>query len=136
MLILITGITCTIQYGWCWTNHEYYVIKKIFSSKFHFKETKNKLYISYIRFIVIYFWETWSTSKEDEYKLLNFERKVVRIIYAPIYNTKTKQYKRKRNADIERIFIGPNIQKCLVTKRLEWGGHIWRDKYDEIIINR
>ncbi|KAL4098323.1 hypothetical protein QTP88_022957 [Uroleucon formosanum] len=39
-----------------------------------------------------------------------------------------RQYERRTNADIERIFNGPNIQKYLVSKRLEWAGYIWRDK--------
>lgn len=72
--------------------------------------------------------ETWSTTKGDETKLLTFERKVLRRICGPIYKTETGQYERRTNADIESIFNGPNIQKYLVSKRLEWAGHIWRGK--------
>lgn len=38
------------------------------------------------------------------------------------------QYERKTNADIEKLYNGPNIQKCLFAKILEWAGDIWRDK--------
>lgn len=76
----------------------------------------------------MYYCETWSTTKGDEEKLLIFERKVLRKIYGTIYNTVTGQYERRTNVDIEKLFNGPNIQKCIVSKRLEWAGHIWRDK--------
>ncbi|KAL4085250.1 hypothetical protein QTP88_027109 [Uroleucon formosanum] len=109
-------------------NRGYYAMSKMFSSKLLSKETKMKLYISYLRPIVMYGCETWSTTKGDETKLLTFERKVLRKVYGPIYNTETGQYEKRTNADIERIFNGPNIQKYLVSKRLEWAGHIWRDK--------
>jgi len=38
----------------------------------------------------------------------------------------TGQYERRTNTDI--IINGPNIQKYLVSKRLEWTGHIWQYK--------
>jgi len=76
----------------------------------------------------MYCCETWSTKKEDEKKLLTFERKGLRKIYGPIYNTEMGQYERRTNVDIERLFNGPNIQNCTVSKILEWAGDIWRDK--------
>jgi hypothetical protein len=64
--------------------------------------------------------ETWSTTKGDETKLLIFERKFLGRIYGPMYNAETGEYERRTNANIERIFNGPNIQKYLVSKR--WNG--------------
>jgi len=113
-------------------NRGYYAMSKLFRSKLLSRETKKKLYISYLRPIVMYGGETWSTTKGDETKLLIFERKVLRRIYGSIYNTETGQYERRTNADIERIFNGSNIQKYLVSKRLEWAGHIWRDKDNQM----
>lgn len=81
----------------------------------------------------MYGYKIWSTIKRNETKLLTFERKVLRRIYDHIYNTETGQYERRTNANTERIFNGPNIQKYLVSKRLEWAGHIWRDK-DSLMI--
>lgn len=43
------------------------------------------------------------------------------------------QYEKRMNTDIKRIYNGPNIQKCLFSKRLECAGHISRDK-DSLII--
>ena len=76
----------------------------------------------------MYCCETWSTTKGDEEKLLIFERKVLRKIFGPIYNSESGQYERRTNEDIERLLNGPNIKKCIVSKRLEWAGHIWRDR--------
>ncbi|XP_022171485.1 uncharacterized protein LOC111034523 [Myzus persicae] len=103
-------------------------MSKLFRSKLLSRETKKKLYISYLRPIVMYGCETSSTTKGDETKLLIFERKILRRIYGPMYNTETGEYERRTNANIERIFNGPNIQTYLASKRLEWAGHIWRDK--------
>jgi len=76
--------------------------------------------------------ETWSTTKNDEGKLLRFERKILRRIYGPIRNLDNGQYGRKKYTDIERLFKNPNIQSFIISKRLEWAGHIWREKQNFI----
>ncbi|XP_026807777.1 uncharacterized protein LOC113550244 [Rhopalosiphum maidis] len=100
-------------------------MSKLFSSKFLSRKTKRKLYISYLRLIVMYGCKTWSTTKGDETKLLTFERKVLRRIYGLIYNTETGQYERRTNTD---IINRSNIKKYFVLKRLECTGHIWQYK--------
>lgn len=70
-----------------------------------------KLYISYLQPIVMCCCEKWLTTKSDEIKLLTFEMNVLRRIYGPTYNTKTGQYKKRSNTDIERIVNGPIISK-------------------------
>jgi len=39
----------------------------------------------------------------------------------------TGQYEQRTNVDIERLFNGPNIEKCIVLQRLKGTDHIWRD---------
>lgn len=99
-------------------------MSKTFSSKLLSKETKRKVYIFYLKPIVMYGCEKRFTTVGDELKLLKIEKKVLRRIYGPIYNSETEQYERTTNAVIERIFDGPSIQRCLVSKRLEWAGYI------------
>eukprot|EP00102_Acyrthosiphon_pisum_P010699 XP_008179114.1 PREDICTED: uncharacterized protein LOC103308121 [Acyrthosiphon pisum] len=76
--------------------------------------------------------ETWSTTKGDEGKLLRFERKILRRIYGLIRNPDNGEYERRKNIDIERLFNKPIIQSFLISKRLEWAGHVWRAKQDLI----
>lgn len=67
-------------------NREYHIMKSIFSSSLFSRETKTKLYIAYIRPIVMYACETWITTKSDDQKVLIFERKILRKIYGPTLN--------------------------------------------------
>lgn len=63
-------------------NRDYLAMNKIFKSRLLLKESKVKNYTTYLRpAVAIYGYETWSTIKNDEEKLLRFERKVLRRIY-------------------------------------------------------
>lgn len=35
-------------------------------------------------------------------------------------------YEQRKNADLNRLYNAPNIQKFLRSKMLKWTGHIWR----------
>jgi len=58
-------------------NRGYQAMRKMFTSKLLSRDTKKKLYIAYLRPIVMYGYETWSTTQGDENKLLTFERKIL-----------------------------------------------------------
>jgi hypothetical protein len=63
-------------------------METLFKSKTLSKKVKEKLYISYIRPVLTYACTTWFTTKGDEEKLRRFERKILRRIYGPVFNTK------------------------------------------------
>jgi len=63
-------------------NRGYYAMSKMFTSKHLSRDTKKKLYIAYIHPIAMYGCETWSKTQDDENKLLTFERKIHRKIWA------------------------------------------------------
>jgi len=67
----------------------------------------------------MYACKTWEITKGDEQKLLIFERKILRKIYGSTLNSKSGNYKKRNNNEIERIFNRQNIQKYLKAKRLE-----------------
>ncbi|VVC26229.1 Hypothetical protein CINCED_3A021923 [Cinara cedri] len=109
-------------------------MNKMLSSKLLSKETKEKLYTSFLRPIVMYACdacETWSTAQGDKEKLLTFERKVLRKIHGPV-RLQNGEYEGRKNKDLEILFNKPNIRLFLKAKRLEWAGHVWRA--DENII--
>lgn len=70
--------------------------------------------------------ETWSSTQGDEDQLQNFERKILRKIYGPVYNTDLKRFERRTNENLWQMYNKPNILEFLVRKRLEWAGYIWR----------
>jgi len=82
----------------------------MFKSKLLSKESKVKLYTTYLRLVIMYGCETWSTTKGDERKLLTFERKILRRIYGFIRDPDNGEYERRKNTDKERPFNKPNIQ--------------------------
>jgi len=106
-------------------NKAYFAMSRMFSSRLLSKATKEKLYTSYLRPIVMYACETWSTTQGGEVKLLTFERKVLRKIYGPVRN-QIGEYERRKNDELGRLYNKPNICLFLKAKRLEWAGHVWR----------
>jgi hypothetical protein len=88
------------------------------------KGKNEKMYITYLRPIVMYTCETWSTTKRDEEKLLIFERKVLRKIYGPVRIETTRVYERRKNTILESLYNKPRIKCFLNSKRLEWAGHV------------
>jgi sorting nexin-29 len=67
-------------------NRSYYAMKEMFSSKLLSRQTKERLYITYLRPITTYASETWASTKGDEEKLSSFENKMLRKLYGPVYN--------------------------------------------------
>jgi hypothetical protein len=70
-------------------------MNKMLSSRLLSKGIKEKLYTSFLRPIVMYACETWSTTQGDEEKLLTFERKILRKIHGPT-RLQNGEYERKK----------------------------------------
>lgn len=77
-------------------NLAYFVLNKLLSSRILSWVTKEKMYVTYLRSIVTYDCETWSTTQGDEEKCFIFKRKVLRKIYEPVRNESTREYKKEK----------------------------------------
>lgn len=99
-------------------NNAYFAMNKILSSILLPKGTKEKLYTSFLRPVVMYACKTWSKTKEDEEKLLTFERKVLRKIHGPVRN-QNGEYEKRINEVLEKLHNRSNIRFFLKAKRLE-----------------
>ena len=55
-----------------------------------------------------------------------FERKVLRRIYGPILENEV--YRRRTNREVQQIYQKPGVNAYLMSKRIEWAGHVWRSK--------
>jgi len=53
-----------------------------------------------------------------------FEKRVFRKIYGPILENEV--YKRRTNRELHQIYQKPSINAYLMSKRIEWAGHVWR----------
>jgi len=107
-------------------NRAYFSIVSLFKSKLFSRESKVRLYITYIRPILTYGCEAWATTKGNDKKLITFDRKVLRRIYGPYYNTSTQQYEIRHNEDLRNLFKHPNVVAFVKSKRIQWLGHVWR----------
>jgi hypothetical protein len=115
-------------------NRCYHSICKLLKSKLLSKKSKKLLYTSYLRPVITYACETWSSTKGDDNRLTIFEWEVLRNIFGPIYNIKLGIFGRKKNDDLYRLYLKPNISSYIKIKRMEWFGHVWRA--DKDIINK
>jgi hypothetical protein len=114
------------------TIYSYHSISKLLKSKLLSRKSKTLLYINYPRPVITYACETWSSTKGDDNRLTIFERKVLRNIFGPIYNTKLGIFERRKNGDLYRLYLKPNISSYIKFKRMEWFGHVWRADNDFI----
>jgi len=64
-----------------------------------------------------------------ELKLNIFERKISRrIYYGPCINTRTRVWRKSHNEELNELFQRLNIIKEISKKRMNWGGHAWRNQ--------
>jgi len=75
---------------------------------------------------LIYRCETWGTTKDDYSKLSSTEIKVLRKIFGPVFNMKTRTYERRHNNDLQHMYGRRNILPYSRSKRIEWARHVWR----------
>ncbi|XP_050444050.1 uncharacterized protein LOC126847716 [Adelges cooleyi] len=104
-------------------NRCYFAMETLFKSKTLSKKFKEKLYVSYIRPVLTYACATWSSTKGDEEKLRRFERKILRRIQGPVFNTETQQWELRSNAQLENLYKKENIEQFIKSIRMQWAGH-------------
>lgn len=57
----------------------------------------------------------------------------MRKIYGPTRNPDNGEYKRRKNSDIRKIFNRPNIQNCLMSKRI---GRAKQELINNVLTNK
>lgn len=103
----------------------FYSMAHLFSSRLLSTKTKISLYKTLLRPILIYGCESWSTPISIEQRIADFERKILRKIYTPVYNPLTRTYEKRTKEELGQLFQ-PDIIKIINHKRLAWWGHALR----------
>jgi hypothetical protein len=106
-------------------NRYYFSINKLLRSKVLSRKSNTTLYTCYIRPIVTYGCEIWSTTKYDNRKLAIWKRKILRNIYGPVYNDNLGIYEKRQIEELYNLYKKPNILTYIRCKRLKWLGHIF-----------
>ena len=88
------------------------------------KKEKLKLYFSVIRPVFTYACETWILKETIIYRLMVFEREILRNIYGPSYENGVWQI--KTNQELDKIIKHKNIIIFAKPQRLGLYGHIER----------
>jgi len=63
-------------------------------------------------------------------RLAILERKVLRNIFGPVFNTKLRTFERRKNDNLYKLHGKPNIVSYLRTKRVKWFRHEWKAEGD------
>jgi hypothetical protein len=96
----------------------------MFQSKLISRGTKLKLYWSVVRPVVTYACETWILKQSEINKLLVFERKILRKIFAP--SKENNSWRMKTNQELNKLINHKNIINFIRAQRLSWLGHVER----------
>lgn len=106
---LKTEVSSRIQLA----NKGYYGLEKILKSRTLSKNLKIKIYMTLLRPIVLYGSEMWSLRKAEERRLGVFERKVLRKIFGPVFDSQTNEWRKLHNHELQMQFQRPDIVKRL-----------------------
>jgi hypothetical protein len=79
-----------------------------------------------LRPIFLYDSETWILRKTEILKLMIFQRKVVRKMYGPVFDSQSNERKKLHIEKLKRLFQKPNtrIVREFANQRLSWTGHV------------
>jgi len=89
-------------------NKCFYGLSKILGSRSLLLEIKKQLYTTLIR-PVAYGAETWTLRKNEERKLMVYERKILRKIFRPLKDRETDEWRIRKNNELESLFKKENI---------------------------
>lgn len=113
-------------------NKAYFSLQQAFKKRSLSKAFKIRLYHSSILPVVLYGCEALTFRNNDEKRLLVFERKVLRRIFGPVFDSISQQWRILKNKEIEERYKHPNIVQLMKGRRLNWAGHLARMEPESI----
>jgi ribosomal protein S13 len=108
-------------------NRCYHGLRNQLKSKVISSKTKVQLYKTLVRPIVLYGSERWTIKKDEEEKLMSFERKILRKIFGAVRENGI--WRIRYNHELQLKYREPNIIKVIKASQIRWLGHIFR--YDD-----
>ena len=108
----------------------YYGSQNHVKSRIISRKTKTLLYKTLIRPVLTYGTETWALSKQDEYRLSIFERKILRRICGPVIDK--GEWRIRTNRELYHLYDEKEIVKFCKLSRLRWAGYVMRQDDDDL----
>jgi len=78
------------------------------------------------RSVVLYGYETWSLTLQEERKLRVFDNMVLRRIFGHRREEVTGEWRRLHNEELNDLYSSPNIVRVIKSRKMRWAGHVAR----------
>ena len=105
-------------------NRSYYSCLHMLKSRLLSRKSKEQIYKTLIKPVVMYSSETWTMTKRDEQLFAVWERKILRKIYGPV--KEESDWRIRNNLELQQLFKGTDIVTDIKQRRLRWAGHVER----------
>jgi hypothetical protein len=82
-----------------------------------------KIYKTIILPVVLYGYEAWSLTLQEEHRLRVFENRLFRIS-GPKREEETGGWRKLHNEELHKLYSSPSIIRMMKSRRLGWAGHV------------
>jgi hypothetical protein len=72
----------------------------------------------------LYGCETWSLTLREEYRLREFENRVLRRIFGPKKDEVMGEWRKLHNGELHNLYSLPDIIRQIKSRRMRWAGHV------------
>jgi hypothetical protein len=76
--------------------------------------------------VVLYGYETWSSTLREEHRLRVFENRVLGRIFGPKRNKVTGGWRKLHNEELHGLCSSSSIIRVIKASRMRWAGHVTR----------
>jgi len=88
------------------------------------KYIKNKIFRTIILPFVLYWFEAWSVTWREEYRLRVFESRMLRRIFGPMWDKVTEEWRKLHIEELYYLYSSLNIIWVIKSRRKRWAGHV------------
>jgi hypothetical protein len=76
--------------------------------------------------VVLYWYEAWSLTLREEYRLRVLENRVLKRIFGPKRDEVTGVWRKLHNKELQDLYSSPSIIRIIKSRRMRWAGHVAR----------
>jgi hypothetical protein len=108
------------------TISSYHSVQKLLSSRLLSKNEKIRIYKTIILHVVLYGYETWSLTLQEEHRLRVFGNRMPRKVFGLKRDEVTGDWRKLHNDEPYNLYSSPNTIRMIKSRRMRWAGHAAR----------